>query len=133
VRAEAAPAVLALKHVVHLRTGIQAQLREDVGPVALVTALHPTPAVGGAPRERALRFLGEHEALDRGWYAGPVGWVGPQRAHLVVALRSALVEGARARLFVGAGIVQGSDPAAEWRETELKGVAMRRALGEAHV
>ena len=133
VRAEAAPAVLALKHVVHLRTGIQAQLREDVGPAALVAALHPTPAVGGAPRERALRFLAEHEALDRGWYAGPVGWVGPQRAHLVVALRSALVEGTRARLFVGAGIVQGSDPAAEWRETELKGVAMRRALGEAHV
>jgi isochorismate synthase len=133
VHADAAPALLTLKNVVHLRTGIRAELREGVGPAALVAALHPTPAVGGTPRERALRFLGEHEALDRGWYAGPVGWVGPGRAHLVVALRSALVSGTRARLFVGAGIVRGSDPAAEWRETEIKGVAMRRALGEAHV
>ncbi|MBF5043962.1 isochorismate synthase [Aggregicoccus sp. 17bor-14] len=133
VHADEAPALLALKNVVHLRTGIEAELKEGVGPAALVSALHPTPAVGGSPRERALHFLREHEALDRGWYAGPVGWVGPGRAHLVVALRSALVEGARARLFVGAGIVRGSDPAAEWRETEIKGVAMRRALGEANV
>lgn len=129
VSADAQPSVLALKNVVHLRTGIRAQLAEGVDTARVVTALHPTPAVGGTPRERALSFLVEHEALDRGWYAGPVGWVGPGRAHLVVALRSALVRGARARLFVGAGIVAGSSAESEWRETEMKSLAMLRALG----
>jgi isochorismate synthase len=129
VSADEQPSVLALKNVVHLRTGIRAQLAEGVDTARVVTALHPTPAVGGTPRERALSFLVEHEALDRGWYAGPVGWVGPGRAHLVVALRSALVRGAKARLFVGAGIVAGSSAESEWRETEMKSLAMLRALG----
>jgi isochorismate synthase len=132
VVADAEPAVLALKNVVHLRTGIRAQLREGVGAAELVTALHPTPAVGGTPRARALGFLVEHESLDRGWYAGPVGWVGPGRAHLMVGLRSARVKGDRARLFVGAGIVAGSSAEAEWRETEMKSLAMLRALGGTH-
>jgi isochorismate synthase len=129
VDVDAEPAVLPLKNVVHLRTGIRARPREGVGVGELVRALHPTPAVGGTPRERALEFLEENEALDRGWYAGPVGWVGPGRAHLMVGLRSALVKGAWARLFVGAGIVAGSNSAAEWRETEMKSLAMLRALG----
>ncbi|RKH74575.1 isochorismate synthase [Corallococcus aberystwythensis] len=129
VSADAQPSVLALKNVVHLRTGIRAELADGVDTARVVTALHPTPAVGGTPRERALSFLVEHESLDRGWYAGPVGWVGPGRAHLVVALRSALVRGAKARLFVGAGIVAGSSAESEWRETEMKSLAMLRALG----
>ncbi|MCP3099578.1 chorismate-binding protein [Myxococcus sp. K15C18031901] len=129
VKADAEPRLLALKNVVHLRTGIRAELREGVTAAQVVGALHPTPAVGGTPRERALAFLVEHEGLDRGWYAGPVGWVGPRRVHLVVALRSALVRGARARLFVGCGIVAGSIAEAEWRETEMKSLAMLRALG----
>ncbi|RKH21843.1 isochorismate synthase [Corallococcus praedator] len=129
VSADAQPSVLALKNVMHLRTGIRARLGEGVDTAQVVTALHPTPAVGGAPRELALSFLVEHEALDRGWYAGPVGWVGPGRAHLVVALRSALVRGAHARLFVGAGVVAGSSAESEWRETEMKSLAMLRALG----
>ncbi|MHA7631563.1 isochorismate synthase [Corallococcus sp. M7] len=129
VSADAQPSVLALKNVVHLRTGIRAELADGVDTAKVVTALHPTPAVGGTPRERALSFLVEHESLDRGWYAGPVGWVGPGRAHLVVALRSALVRGAKARLFVGAGIVAGSSAESEWRETEMKSLAMLRALG----
>ena len=133
VETDAEPALLTLKNVVHLRTGIRAELREGVGVAELVTALHPTPAVGGTPRERALEFLVEHEALDRGWYAGPVGWVGPGRAHQMVALRSARVKGSRARLFVGAGIVAGSSAEAEWRETELKSLAMLRALGGGNV
>lgn len=129
VSADAEPALLPLKNVVHLRTGIRADLREGVTAAQVVAALHPTPAVGGTPRERALSFLVEHEALDRGWYAGPVGWVGPRSAHLMVALRSALVRGAKARLFVGGGIVAGSNADAEWRETEMKSLAMLRALG----
>jgi isochorismate synthase EntC len=115
--------------VVHLRTGIRAELHEGVTAAQVVGALHPTPAVGGVPRDHSLGFLHEHEALDRGWYAGPVGWIGPTGAHMVVALRSALVRGSHARLFVGAGIVRGSSSAAEWRETEMKGLAMLRALG----
>jgi salicylate biosynthesis isochorismate synthase len=129
VTADAEPALLSLKNVVHLRTGIRAELNAGVSPAQVVAALHPTPAVGGVPRDRALGFLHEHEALDRGWYAGPVGWIGPTGGHMVVALRSALVQGSRARLFVGAGIVQGSSAQAEWRETEMKSLAMLRALG----
>ncbi|HSP76914.1 MAG TPA: isochorismate synthase, partial [Myxococcaceae bacterium] len=129
VSADGERALVRLRNVVHLRTGIRAELRKGVGPARVLAALHPTPAVGGVPRARALEFLREHEALDRGWYAGPVGWMGPDGAHLVVALRSALVRGERARLFVGAGIVQGSRPEAEWRETEIKSLAMLRALG----
>lgn len=132
VHADAEPSLLPLRNVVHLRTGIHARLRTGVGVAEVVGALHPTPAVGGTPRERALGFLLEHEALDRGWYAGPVGWVGPGRARLMVALRSALVQGHRARLFVGAGTVAGSSAEAEWRETEMKALAMLRALGGEH-
>jgi len=133
VEADAEPALLPLKHVVHLRTGIHAGLREGVGVAELVAALQPTPAVGGTPQARALEFIATHEALDRGWYAGPVGWVGPGRAHQVVALRSARVKARQARLFVGAGIVEGSCAEAEWNETEMKGLAMLRALGGGHV
>ncbi|HYO57358.1 isochorismate synthase [Archangium sp.] len=133
IDADAEPALLTLKNVAHLRTGIRAELREGVGVAELVAALHPTPAVGGIPRERALEFLVENEALDRGWYAGPVGWVGPGRAHQMVALRSARIKGSQARLFVGAGIVAGSSAEAEWRETEMKSLAMLRALGGGHV
>jgi salicylate biosynthesis isochorismate synthase/menaquinone-specific isochorismate synthase len=129
VTTDAEPTLLTLKNVVHLRTGIRAELHEGVTAAQVVGALHPTPAVGGVPRDHSLGFLHEHESLDRGWYAGPVGWIGPTGAHMVVALRSALVRGSHARLFVGAGIVRGSSSAAEWRETEMKGLAMLRALG----
>src|SRR5438105_3059657 len=93
------------------------------------SALHPTPAVGGVPKDAALRFIREHEGIDRGLYAGLVGWVGEGRAELAVALRSALVRGRRARLFVGAGIVEGSSAETEWEETELKARALLDALG----
>ncbi|MFY0576424.1 isochorismate synthase [Cystobacter fuscus] len=81
VESDREPALLPLKNVVHLRTGIRATLREGVGVAELVSALQPTPAVGGTPRALALEFIAAHESLDRGWYAGPVGWVGPGRAH----------------------------------------------------
>ncbi|WNG26616.1 isochorismate synthase [Cystobacter fuscus] len=133
VESDREPALLPLKNVVHLRTGIRATLCEGVGVAELVAALQPTPAVGGTPRAPALEFIATHESLDRGWYAGPVGWVGPGRAHQVVALRSARVKARQARLFVGAGIVAGSRADAEWHETEMKGLAMLRALGGGHV
>jgi isochorismate synthase EntC len=93
--------------------------------------MHPTPAVGGAPRRAALEWLEEHEALERGWYAGPVGFVDAEGGgEFSVALRSALLRADTARLYAGAGIVSGSEPAAELRETQLKLRAMLGALVE---
>ncbi len=125
------PALRTLANVAHLHTAIRARLAPDRGVADVVAALHPTPAVGGVPVDAALRFLAEHESLDRGLYAGVVGWVGANRAELAVALRSALLRGPRARLFVGAGIVEGSSPQAEWDETALKARALLEALGAA--
>jgi salicylate biosynthesis isochorismate synthase len=129
VMVDARPALLHLRDVVHLRTRVVATLREGAAPSALVAALHPTPATGGTPREAALAFLAAHEGLARGWYAGALGWVGPEGMELVVGLRSALVRERDARLFVGAGVVAGSTAQAEWDETETKARPMLRALG----
>jgi len=118
-----------LANVVHLHTPVVARLAPGRSVADVASALHPTPAVAGVPSAAALRFLAEHEQLDRGLYAGIVGWVGDGSAELAVALRSALVRGRRARLFVGAGIVEGSSPDAEWEETELKARALLDALG----
>jgi isochorismate synthase len=123
------PRIRALPNVAHLHTPVVARLAPGRGVADVVAALHPTPAVGGVPSSAALRFLAEYEGLDRGLYAGVVGWVGEGRAELAVALRSALIRGRRARLFVGAGIVEGSSPDAEWEETELKARALLDALG----
>lgn len=129
VQVASEPSVLALPNVIHLLTPIRAQLKDGVDASEVVRVLHPTPAVGGAPRDRALSFLREHEGLDRGWYAGVVGWMGEGAAELMVALRSALLRGETARVFVGAGVVAGSTPEAEWRETEAKSLPMLEALG----
>ncbi len=92
--------------------------------------LHPTPAVGGFPREEAVRLIREHEGLDRGWYAGPVGWVdGRGEGEFVVGIRSALVQGNMATLYAGCGIVRDSDPESEYRESVLKLQPMLSALG----
>ncbi len=123
------PRALALATLVHLHTPISGALREGVGPAEVIAALHPTPAVGGAPRASALGFLAEHEGLRRGWYAGGVGWLGAQSARVAVAIRSALLEAHTAQVFVGAGVVAGSTPEGEWAETEAKAGPMLRALG----
>jgi len=88
--------------------------------------LHPTPAVAGVPVEAAIVAIAELDGY-RGLCAGPVGWV-DARGDGVVALRSATLDGSRARLVAGAGIVAGSDPEAEWEETEAKLAAIRSAL-----
>jgi salicylate biosynthesis isochorismate synthase/menaquinone-specific isochorismate synthase len=128
----AAPQLKRLASVVHLHTPIRATLREGVSALEVARALHPTPAVGGTPRAEAMAWLREHEGFERGWYCGAVGAVGPGRVTLAVALRSALVTAERARVFVGAGIVRGSEPAAEWLETERKAKTMLAALGVGH-
>ena len=121
--------VVSVPTLVHRRTPIAGTLRAGVGVAELVEALHPTPAVGGAPREVALALIREAEGLDRGWYAGLVGMVGPDGGELRVGLRSALIRGASARLFVGAGVVQGSTADGEWEETAAKARTVLRALG----
>lgn len=126
------PQLKRLSSVVHLHTPIEATLRPGVSPLAVARALHPTSAVAGTPRAAALEFLRTHEGFARGWYAGAVGAMGPSRLTLAVGLRSALLDGATARVFVGAGVVKGSTPEGEWVETERKAATMLAALGVAH-
>ena len=126
-----APAILPLRHVQHLVTPVTGTTRDEAGLLALAQRLHPTPAVGGAPRDIALALIEEHEGFDRGWYAGPIGWLGADGdGELMVALRSGLVEGTTATLFAGCGIVADSDPAREWEESRLKLRTMIAALGQ---
>lgn len=125
------PDLLQLANVQHLATHVGARFAEGVSALDAVAALHPTAAVGGTPTEAAMRLIAETEGLDRGGYAGPVGWVdGDGNAEWGIALRCAHVEGARARLFAGGGIVAGSDPEAELAETESKFRVIREALTE---
>lgn len=125
-----APAILRLRHVQHLVTPISGRLLDEAGLLALAERLHPTPAVGGSPRDMAIDLIAEHEGFDRGWYAGPIGWLGADGdGELMVALRCGLVAGAEAVLFAGCGIVADSDPDREWQESRLKLRTMAAALG----
>jgi menaquinone-specific isochorismate synthase len=95
----------------------------------LVSVLHPTPAVGGTPREAAVAAIRGLEGFPRGLYAGALGWINSRGGgEFFVGLRSALVEGERARVYAGAGIVAGSEPEREFAETELKFQALLAAL-----
>lgn len=115
------PQIVRVHNVQHLATPIRAQLREPLTLLELAGHLHPTPAVGGEPRDRAAAVIPALEGLDRGWYAGAIGMVDREGGgELAVALRCALVRGATARLFAGCGIVPASDPADELAETEAK-------------
>ena len=123
------PTLLKTRTVQHLCTELKARRRagSPVSLLELVSRMHPTPAVGGAPRDMALRWLAAHEGIDRGWFAGPVGYLQSQGdGEFAVALRSALVRGRSATAWAGAGIVEGSEPRAEFTETELK---LRTVLG----
>jgi menaquinone-specific isochorismate synthase len=126
----APPEVVRLATVAHLATEVTADLTEPL-PSALELAglLHPTPAVGGSPQDAAMAAIAALEPFDRGRYAGPVGWVDAAGdGEWAVALRCAALDGRRARLLAGAGIVPGSDPDAEWAETEHKLAAMLEVL-----
>ena len=124
------PSVVRLRHIQHLATEVRGRLREPAGIVGLVERLHPTPAVGGAPRQLALELIAEGEPLERGWYAGPVGWVDRRGdGEFVVAIRSGVVEGGRASLFAGCGIVADSDPQREWEESLMKLRTLASVLG----
>jgi isochorismate synthase len=134
-----APDLMRVEGIQHLCTRVEGRLRRDASQrpslLALVAALHPTPAVGGAPRREALEWIERCEGMERGWYTGPVGWIDAEGGgEFQVALRSGLIvgdaRGDQARLFAGAGIVAGSDPESELRETRLKLRALLAPLTE---
>jgi salicylate biosynthesis isochorismate synthase/menaquinone-specific isochorismate synthase len=115
------PSLAQIANIQHLATPIRAQLAASVPVLKLVGLLHPTPAVGGEPLAAAIDVIPALEGLDRGWYAGPIGWTdAAEDGEFVVGLRSALLRGSVARCYAGVGVVAGSDPAAELAETELK-------------
>jgi isochorismate synthase len=121
VEAEAEPMVVKVANIQHLATPIHAQLTDPRSALELAGLLHPTPAVGGEPHDAAVALIEELEGLDRGWYAGPVGWMdAAEDGEVCVAIRSALLRDRTAHLYVGNGIVGDSDPEAELAETELK-------------
>ena len=115
------PEIVRIANIQHLATPIRAQLATPLSAVELAGILHPTPAVGGEPHGAAAPLIPALEGLDRGWYAGPVGWTDANEdGEFCVALRCALLRGREARLYAGVGVVRDSDPAAELAETEVK-------------
>ncbi|GAB7529040.1 isochorismate synthase PchA [Pseudomonas sp. 3A(2025)] len=129
LRAAPRPGLLKLATVQHLSTPITAQLNAGKHLLDGVQALHPTPAVGGLPGAPALDFIRDHEGFDRGWYAAPVGWLDADgNGDFLVALRSALLTPTHCHAFAGCGIVEGSLPANEYEETQLKLASMEQAL-----
>jgi len=116
----AEPGVVRLRALQHIRRDIEAELHPWVSDRHLLAALHPTPAVGGTPRDAALAFIRRHERHRRGWYAGACGMLSREAAELTVAIRCALVTAEAVSLYAGAGIVDGSVPDDEWDELEAK-------------
>ena len=125
------PELMKLRNIQHLYTPVKGIAKDGVSIIDLVELLHPTPALGGFPKESALHRIREHELVDRGWYAGPIGWVDANgNGEFAVAIRSGLLQGNEASLFAGCGIVGDSDPESEYQETNLKLKPMLSALGE---
>ncbi|MGE3960314.1 MAG: isochorismate synthase MenF [Dehalococcoidia bacterium] len=125
-----APRLRKLRNIQHLSTEINGRVRPGVDVLDLVQRVHPTPAVCGWPTAVAREVIVEHEEFDRGWYAGPVGWVdGSGDGEFAVALRSAVVQGERAWLFAGNGIMGDSEPELELAEVQLKYRPLKEALG----
>lgn len=115
------PEIKKLSNVQHLYTPIRAKLKNNTYMLEVISRLHPTPAVGGYPWKDAAPYIAELEDFDRGWYAGPVGWFNANRdGEFAVAIRSGLFTKEKAHFFAGCGIVEDSDPATEWEETNLK-------------
>ncbi len=127
------PSLRQLHNCQHLYTGIEGILKQHDVDAALVEAFHPTPAVGGVPRQKALDWLAEHEPFDRGVYAAPVGWVGFDETEFCVGIRSGLIEGNTLALYSGAGIVPGSRAEEEWDEIENKMSSFLEALHDGPV
>ncbi len=129
VKVAADPEVLILRNILHINTPFEATVRPTAHVADLLDALHPTPAVGGVPGHAAQEWIVKHEFGNRGWYSGPVGWLDMRGdAEFRVAIRCGVLNGSRAYVFTGAGVVSDSDDIAEYLETGLKQQPMLRAL-----
>ncbi|RDH83572.1 MAG: hypothetical protein DIZ78_13730 [endosymbiont of Escarpia spicata] len=126
------PQLMPLRNLQHLWTEIRGEMNPGVSLLDVAAKLHPTGAVNGASSEKAFAWLQQNEPLNRGWYTGAAGWLSASGdGELAVLLRCALLDGDCAELYAGAGITAGSDPTAEFKETELKFFAMLEALENA--
>ncbi|MCP4361091.1 MAG: isochorismate synthase [Chloroflexi bacterium] len=124
------PDLLRLGYIQHLHTPVHGRLHTPTGILPIVKILHPTPALGGAPRPLAMQFIREAEPVPRGWYAAPVGWLDHHLdGAFGVAIRSAVAQDHRVWLHAGGGIVAASEPQKEWEETQLKFKPMLQTLG----
>ena len=130
VQVPSRPEILKTPHIQHLFTPVVARAGRETSLFRMVERLHPTPALGGYPQKEAVNEIKRIEKLDRGWYAGPVGWVDYQgNGEFAVAIRSGLLKGEEATLYAGCGIVGDSDPDSEYEETKMKFKPMLTALG----
>ena len=129
LQVDPAPFLLQMADYQHLATSVSGVLARDASALGLAASLHPTAAICGTPTETAMELIRELEGMDRGRYSGPVGWVDARgNGEWAIALRCGEIDGNRARLFAGCGIVAGSQPDSELAETETKFRPMRRAL-----
>lgn len=112
--------ILKSSRVQHLHYPIQATLKKEITDTMLIEKLHPTPALGGFPKQQALHFISDHELFLRGPYGSPIGWLSENNSDLSIAIRSCKVEHNKVDLFAAAGIVEGSIPTKEWQELEYK-------------
>lgn len=123
------PVIYPLRNLQHLYTPVNATLKDGYSVFDLIEKLHPTPALGGVPRETALAFMRNHELLDRGWYGAPIGWMDSNNhSEFAVALRSGLVQADEVSLFAGCGVMRDSDPEMEFEETKMKFLPMLQIL-----
>jgi menaquinone-specific isochorismate synthase len=130
VQMPASPQLLKLQHIQHLYTPVVGEKCRAASVLSIVEQMHPTPALGGTPRERAVKEIRETEPLDRGWYAAPIGWMDAEgNGEFAVAIRSGLLCGKETFIFAGCGVVGDSDPMSEYEETKVKFAPMLSALG----
>lgn len=124
------PKLMRIRDIQHLFTSIEGKLKSGTDIFKLVEELHPTPALGGVPTKKALEVIRREEQLDRGYYAAPIGWTDSDgNGEFAVAIRSGLLDGDKAYLYAGGGIVADSEPQQEYEETWVKFRPVLRALG----
>lgn len=130
VQNDQSPRILEQPFVQHLYQHISGTLKTETGLGEILTTLHPTPALGGFPRQASLEAIRQYEDFSRGWFGGPVGWIHGNDAEFAVGIRSALITDTRQmNLYAGVGIVAGSDAESEWLEMEQKLRTIKASLG----
>ncbi|MCP4180871.1 MAG: isochorismate synthase [bacterium] len=112
--------ILKLSTLQHLCSNFEGKLKKHITDNIILSELHPTPAIGGCPTEKALEMIRKHEPFERGWYSAPIGWLSKDSAKFIVAIRSALINQKSISIYAGSGIVEKSTPENEWKETEDK-------------